>query len=154
MTTAPRALAINREGSCRFAVCVGPWAIKIARNGTGRRCNRYEASLWRTTTDARRAMLCPILMSLPFGLGLIMPRAIPLCEEEADHFRTIDGFPHLDYMPPDDEGHPFEHKASDWGGLPDGRLVALDYSTHALSDPTELELAMQQVLRGRNDASE
>src|SRR5258706_1441508 len=57
MTTAPCALAINREGSCRFAVCVGPWAIKIARNGTGRRCNLYEDSLWKTSTDARRNVL-------------------------------------------------------------------------------------------------
>jgi hypothetical protein len=57
-------------------------------------------------------------------------------------------------MPPDDEGHPFEYKASDWGRLPNGRLVALDYSAHALSDPTELGLAMQQALLRMNDARE
>jgi hypothetical protein len=61
---------------------------------------------------------------------------------------------HVPDMPPDDEGHPFEYKASDWGRLPNGRLVALDYSAHALSDPTELGLAMQQALLRMNDARE
>lgn len=41
-----------------------------------------------------------------------------------------DGFPDWDYVPPNDEGLPFEFKASDWGWL-DG-LVALDYSALAL----------------------
>jgi hypothetical protein len=147
-------LAIYRQGSCRFTVCAGPWALKIARNSTGRRCNRYEANLWKTTTDARRAFLCPVLTLLPFGWGLIMRRAVPLSEEEADRLLAADAYPDWDYMPPDDEGHPFEYKASDWGRLPDGRLVALDYSAHALSDPVELELAMQQALRRMDDASE
>jgi hypothetical protein len=42
-----------------------------------------------------------------------------------------DGFPDWDDMPPNDEGLPFEFKASDWDWL-DGRLVALDYSAPAL----------------------
>ena len=47
-------------------------------------------------------------------------------------------------MPPD-ETCPFEHKASDWGRLPDGRLVALDYSAPALSTPSEIELVRRLV---------
>ena len=141
----------TEKASCRLTICVGPWAIKIARNSTGRRCNRYEVRLWKRTTPERRATPCPILTALPFGLGLIMQRAEPLSEGEADHLIDIDGFPDWDYMPSDGEGCPFEYKASDWGKLPDGRLVALDYSSHALSDTVELELAMQKALRRMAD---
>jgi hypothetical protein len=140
-------ISIHRDGTCRLTICVGPWAIKIARNATGRRCNHYEAALWESTTPARREMLCPILMQLPFGLALVMTRAKPLSEEEAARLEKTDGFPDWDYMPGDDEGHPFESKASDWGRLSDGRLVALDYSSHALSDPAELEQIKQNYLR-------
>jgi hypothetical protein len=63
-----------------------------------------------------------------------MERARPLTEGEADYLRETGGFPDWDYVPPDDEGHPFEHKASDWGKLPGGRLVALDYSVPALDE--------------------
>jgi len=41
------------------------------------------------------------------------------------------GIPDWEYMPPNDEGHPFEWKPSDWGMLK-GRLVALDYAAPAL----------------------
>jgi hypothetical protein len=98
-------------------------------------------------------MLCPVWMRLPFGVGLIMPRARPLTEEEVDCLETTDGFPDWDYAPADGEGCPFEYKASDWGKLPDGRLVALDYSSNALSDPIELEQIKQDYLR-RLDSEE
>jgi hypothetical protein len=114
-----------------MTICFGPWALKLARNASGRRCNRFEAALWARTTEARRNMLCPVLACLPFGVGLVMQRAKPLSEEETEHLKTVDGFPDWDYVPPD-EGHPFEHKASDWGRLSDGRLVAVDYSAPAV----------------------
>jgi hypothetical protein len=53
-----------------------------------------------------------------------------LTEEEKLRLMDTDAFPDWDYVPPNDEGHPFEFKASDWGWL-DGRLVALDYSAPA-----------------------
>jgi len=37
---------------------------------------------------------------------------------------------------------PFEYKASDWGRLKDGRLVALDYSTPAHLTKEDLEELM------------
>ena len=122
---------IDKRGTVRITICLGPWALKLARNATGRRCNRFEADLWARTTEARRNMLCPVLACLPFGVGLLMQRARPLSEDECQHLKTADAFPDWDYVPPD-EGHPFEHQASDWGRLSDGRLVALDYSTPAL----------------------
>jgi hypothetical protein len=60
--------AINTRGTVRLTICIGPWALKVARNATGRRCNRFEADLWTRTTEARRNMLCPVLACLPFGV--------------------------------------------------------------------------------------
>jgi hypothetical protein len=124
-------LSMDRCGTVRVTICVGSWAVKIARSATGRRCNRFEADLWARTTARRREMLCPVLVRFPFGLAILMPRAQPLSEGE--HRRLLDtcGFPDWDYMPPDEDS-PFEYKISDWGRLSDGRLVALDYSAPAL----------------------
>jgi hypothetical protein len=84
-------------------------------------------------------MLCPVRMQLPGSVALVMQRARPLSDEEGDYLMMTDGFPDWDYMPAeDDHGDPFEPKGCDWGRLPDGRLVALDYSTPALGDPEEL----------------
>jgi hypothetical protein len=73
-------------------------------------------------------MLCPVLARLPLGLAILMSRARPLSEDEAERLRATRGFPDWGYGPPDYDECPFEPKASDWGRLPDGRLVALDYS--------------------------
>jgi hypothetical protein len=124
-------VAVDKRGTVRLTICLGPWALKLARNATGRRCNRFEADLWAKTTEARRNMLCPVLACLPFGVALLMQRAQPLSEEEVQRLKAEEGFPDWDYVPPD-EDHPFEHKASDWGRLSDGRLVALDYSAPVL----------------------
>ena len=121
-----------RRGTRRLTLCIGAWALKLARTANGRRCNRFEADLWARITPARRNMLCPVLARLPFDLAIVMQRAQPLSEDEAKRLKAENGFPDWDYIPPNDEGHPFEHKASDWGRLPDGRLVALDYSMPAL----------------------
>jgi len=119
-----------RHGTTRLVVCIGPYALKIAKGKRGRICNLYESALWKRTTKVRRQMLCPVLAMMPLGIVLLMPRAQPLTEQEKSSLIETDGFPDWDYVPPD-EGHPFEYKASDWGRL-DGRLVALDYSAPAL----------------------
>jgi hypothetical protein len=137
-------IAIDRRGTTRITVCIGPWAVKIARNRAGLRCNRFESDLWNRTTDARRTMLCPVVTRLPFDLMLIMQRANPLSETECETLESTDGFPDWDYVPPD-ETEPFEYKESDWGHLPDGRLVALDYSTPALSSPSENERDLRRA---------
>jgi hypothetical protein len=118
-------LAMISYGTTRLVLCLGAYAIKVAKGKAGRRCNLFEADLWKRTTEWRRLMLC-----LPFGVALVMKRAKPLSEEEKDHLIDVDGFPDWDYVPPD-ETAPFEYKASDWGRL-EGRLVALDYSAPAL----------------------
>ena len=126
-----RFFVVDSRGTVRRTICIGPWALKVARNAAGRRCNRFEADLWARTSARRRAMLCPVLARLAFDLAIVMQRAEPLSEDEAGHLRATRGFPDWDYVPPD-EGEPFEYKASDWGRLPDGRIVALDYSAPAL----------------------
>jgi hypothetical protein len=129
-------IAIDRRGTSRLTIKVGPWAIKVARNAAGLRCNRREAECWKRTTPARRAMLCPVLMTFPLGIAIVMQRVESLPEHEANHLRRTRGFPDWNYAGPDDEECPFEHKASDWGRL-DGRLVALDYS----GDPDDARFA-------------
>jgi hypothetical protein len=113
--------------------------VKIARNGTGRRCNSFEADLWARTTARPRAMLCPVLARLPFGLAVVMPRAVPLSEDEADHLRATDGFPDWDYLPPD-EGAPFEYI--------DNRLKTL---LDALRMPNTAEAQQAKIDRGDDD---
>src|SRR4030081_11907 len=112
--------SVDRTGSTRLTICFGSFALKIARGKQGIICNRFEAEVWRLAPAFRREMLCPVIWMLPFAVGLLMPRAVPLSEAEVTTLK----YPDWDYLPPD-IGDPFEPKASDWGRLK-GRLVALD----------------------------
>jgi hypothetical protein len=150
MPGSPRSLfAMDQRDTVRRTICVGSWAAKIARNGTGRRCNSFEADLWARTSARRRAMLCPVLARLPFGVAILMPCAEPLSEDEADHLRATRGFPDWDYVPPD-ESEPFEYKASDWGRLP-GRSACcvglFGTGTRLMGRPTR-EAAMAAFAKG------
>ena len=42
-----------------------------------------EATVWKTATDVRRDMLCPVLARLPFELCVVMPRAQPYPKKTA-----------------------------------------------------------------------
>jgi hypothetical protein len=128
-------------GSFRVTVCFWRWAVKIARGTTGRRCNLYEAKVWKNASPDRKRNLCPVVALLPGGIALVMERARPLSDEEGRERMRTGGFPKWDYDPrdPEDRGSPFEPKGSDWGRLRDGHLVALDYSTHVLAEPDEQE---------------
>jgi hypothetical protein len=58
-------------------------------------------------------MLCPVLWCAPAGSVLIARRADrQLTEQEKDCLMVTDGFPEWDYMPSNDDEHPFEFKAS------------------------------------------
>jgi hypothetical protein len=124
--------AMIRRGRTRLVVLFGAVAIKIAIGERGLRCNRFEADLYKRVSAERRDMLCPVLWCASAGSVLVARRADrEITEQEKLRLMDMDGFPDWDYMPPSDEPHPFEFKASDWGWL-DGRLVALDYSAPAL----------------------
>src|SRR5262249_7736509 len=49
------------KGTTRAVLVVGPWALKFAGGERGRRCNRFEALLYKRVDARRRAMLCPVL---------------------------------------------------------------------------------------------
>jgi hypothetical protein len=83
-------------------------------------------------------MLCPVRWCSGRGWLLVMAAATPITETEKEGLIDSNGFPDWDYMPGED-GDPFECKASDWGRLNDGRLVALDYSTPAHLTKEEMD---------------
>lgn len=124
-----RAFSILRHGSTRSPVLVmGPLAFKFAKSERGRACNRYEANLFRTTTERRRYMLCPVLWVSSDGGLLISRSAIPL-REEMSFERCLELTRQWDHVPGED-GHPFEWKPGNWGWY-GKRLVALDFSATA-----------------------
>jgi hypothetical protein len=74
-------ISISRAGSMRSPVIViGPLAFKFARDERGRASNLYEANLYRTVNETRRALLCPVLWVSRRGAVQIMRAAEPLTE--------------------------------------------------------------------------
>jgi hypothetical protein len=111
-------------------IVIGSLAFKFARDKRGRASNLYEANLYRTSKDTRRALLCPALWVSPKGAVLVMRAAEPLIEMSDEEYE--DAWKAWDYGPGEDSC-PFEPKACDWGWF-EGRMVALDYSTPAWED--------------------
>ncbi len=134
-------ILLSRVGTTRVVLVIEPWAFKFARGPRGRRCNKYEAELFKTVDARRRAMLCPVRWCSRGGRVLVAASARPLSKADREHLLDTHGFPDWDYRP-GEESEPFEYKASDWGRLKDGRLVALDYSTPAHLTKEELEELM------------
>jgi hypothetical protein len=84
--------------------CAGP---------LGRRCNQYEARLYRVVSEEQRDMLCPVIWISPHGMLLIMGAARPRTEPlSLDEYMGL--FDEWDYLPGED-ACPFEPKPSDWG---------------------------------------
>jgi hypothetical protein len=134
---------MKRRGSQRFAVVIGPFAVKIPRLRRlreGMRANRMEARIWREGWQRKYKELCPILASLPFGIALVMPAVRIMSPDELQAFRNSLAFPDHD---PDPEL--YESKGGEWGYL-DGRPVVVDYAmrVHMVSD--EIALIDPRVL--------
>jgi hypothetical protein len=119
-------IEFHTAGTMRLTLCVGRYALKFARGRRGRDANRREQLEWSRATPPRREMLCPVLWAAPFGLVIVMQRAVALTRQEQQELLFNHGFPDWDYMPGGPRS-PFEFKETDWGRL-DGRLVALDYA--------------------------
>lgn len=101
-----------RWGRNRWVLLVGAWAVKAPRcRRFGRLNNANEAAWWRES-----AALCPVLWASPGAWLIVMPRAEPIGDAE---------FAGLEPMLPALPG--VERKASSWGRLPCGRVVAVDY---------------------------
>jgi len=69
-------ISISRTGTFRRPVIfVWRWAFKFARNAEGRICNKFEAKLYKNTTDKRRALLLPIPWCSPGAHLLVIAAA-------------------------------------------------------------------------------
>jgi hypothetical protein len=122
-------MIISHGTTRRPVIVIGRWALKFARNELGRRCNQYEADLYRSSSEQRRKLLCPVIWLSDDGELLIMAAATPLAEAlTLDEYLAL-GTEWNARLGEDD--CPFEPKAADWGWH-DGRRVALDYSTPVL----------------------
>ena len=107
------------SGAFRTVLLIGNFAVKLPQPRNflkGMRCNRWEREMWTCWQPIFQwKTLCPVYVSDPFGLFILMPRATqPVSVEE------IDALP--DY-------HPLisaELKADDYGRLK-GHVLALDY---------------------------
>jgi hypothetical protein len=91
-------ISFSTIGTTRQVLIVGPWAIKLARGDRGRRCNLYEANLFRTVDDRRRPMLCPVHWCSGDGQVFVMASARPLSAADHEDLLDTDGFPDWDYM--------------------------------------------------------
>jgi len=120
-----------RRGTTRAVICFGPWALKIGRGRRGRLCNLQERWEWDRTNHCpqARSVLCPFRCGDPLGFVNVMQRARPLTEEEAGHQRDEGSKGFQGGWPCSCSAPEFECKASDWGYLQNGQLVALDYAT-------------------------
>jgi hypothetical protein len=130
-------IRVSKAGSLRSPVIIiGKFAFKFARNMRGRASNIYEARLYRSVNDTRRALLCPVLWVSKGGAVQIMRAAEPLTDMMTmeEYIEVVEAWEYI----PGEDGCPFEPKASDWGWF-EGRRVALDYSTPAWETNGEID---------------
>ena len=123
------------KGTARRVIVIGPLAFKFARRGQddgekGRRCNLGEAIRYQEESKANQRILCPVVACSPRGFLIVQRAARPMTDAEFAAVVEQDAFPAWDYTP-GTKGAPFEWKQSDWGYF-QGRLVAVDYSSHEL----------------------
>ena len=134
-----------RIGNWRRVILCGDYAIKVpasedADMAAQARClNRWEIEIW----DLWRPRfgwtnLCPVAWGTPDGNVLIMPRTIQDVTET--EIREIESrwFRNAPYPPPATESKP-----DDWGRLPSGEVVALDYG-YAATTEAEIKEARRE----------
>lgn len=111
-----------RHGSTRVVLLIGRWALKLPSLYSwphflrGLLCNMQEAMFSATGWPE----LCPVVLSIPGGWLVVMPRAHPISREE---FFSMD---YESFVQRPDHVVPVERKLDSFGML-DGRLVAVDY---------------------------
>jgi hypothetical protein len=113
----------KRGGVSREVICIGRWALKIPKLTRGWRqfligllANMQERDLSKLGWP----QLCPVAFALPGGWLVVMHRATPLTDEQAE---SLDP---LSILSRDDYAIPAEPKASSFGVL-GGRIVVVDY---------------------------
>lgn len=121
----------TRLGTYRFVVLFHRWGIKFPRTSSWRHFSQGLLANKRERRYARNGwpQLCPVLLSDPLGLVLVMPRARPLTDQE---WTNLGPFGPIDLYTLDVEIIPGEAKRSSVGVLDDGRTVIIDYVDHPL----------------------
>lgn len=110
-----------RQGTTRYVVLVGRWAVKFPTFKYGYRNflrgllgNIDEAGMGR----GKDARLAPALFALPGGWLLVMPRCKPVSPRE---FHDLVNMKSFDLLPVEDKRDSF--------GWYKGRIVAIDYAS-------------------------
>lgn len=115
---------INRQGCTRIVILTCRLAIKLPNVCKwrlflhGLLANMQERAFGATGW----LELCPVLWALPGGWLVIMPRAVPLTDDE---FLALDV---ESFAEKPDYRIPVEAKTSSFGWL-NGRIVAIDYGS-------------------------
>lgn len=141
-----------KYGTTRTVLLIGRLAIKLPVWVEWRLFlygllgNMQEARWWREMPESR-AIMCPVLFTIPGGFLTVMRRATPVTVEEwmeqsADGRSWYDEARNLCI--------PVEDKPDSWGRI-DGRIVAVDYGSNYHSeygsDSAQAEL-LQAMERG------
>lgn len=117
-------LPLLGAGNTRVVFGIGRDAIKLPYTSDGPRANRRECAIWEKATPEQRQLLAPIVACDPDGRWLVMARAEPVTAQE---------LPALDWGSPVEQTlgalgvTDIAHRAQ-WGRLPDGRVVVIDYA--------------------------
>jgi hypothetical protein len=114
----------KRGGVSREVICIGRWALKTPKLTRGWRqfligllANMQERDLWKR----RSPKLCPVMFALPCGWLVVMQRATPLTEVQAE------GLDYHELLTFEDGLYiPGEAKPGSFGMLGD-RIVVVDY---------------------------
>jgi hypothetical protein len=113
------------QGNWRQVALVGPYAVKTPRpeRAAGAMClNRWEVEIWNVWRPRFGwKHLCPVVWSDPHGHIVVMRRVVQdATDAEVREFewRLMEEFKRIPST---------ESKAEDWGHLPDGSLVVVDY---------------------------
>jgi hypothetical protein len=116
-------LKIITKGCTRLVVLIGPWAFKLPRFDLGWKMGLHGllANMQEHDFAPTDPLACPVSFYLPGGWLSVMPRCIPLTDEEWDdvQHRCPGSFLPI----------PVEYRKRDSFGTLNGRVVAVDYGS-------------------------
>lgn len=134
-------------GVFRRVCLLGRFAVKVPRLSNFRAglcCNRWEREMWlKWRPKFGWGNLCPVLITAPFGLILIMRRAHQPVTFEDVEAADKDCYPDIHV----------EYKPENWGRLGD-RIVCVDYGIPFEQDVTERRRYLSKFPEGHQACPE
>lgn len=115
------------HGVSRLVFLTRRHAFKVPHPGAWKRllwgllANMQEVEMWRMASRGGLVGFCPVSLSLPLGLLVVMPRCSPLTDAQWDGLDPV-AFANQN----ESASIPVEGKRSSFGVL-NGGIVALDY---------------------------